>query len=50
VFNRRIFFGVVVTWFLLEGAKGVWKVWGQIHSGQPGLVGTIADDVLQVTS
>jgi hypothetical protein len=49
LFTRRIFFGVVATWFLLEGGKGLWRLWAAQRQGDPGLLGTVADDVLEVT-
>lgn len=49
MFTKRIFFGVVTTWVLLEGAKGLWRVWAAQRAGAPGLLGTVADDVLEVT-
>ena len=49
MFTKRIFFGVVATWFLLEGAKGIWRLWAMQNSGAAGIRGTIADDIAQVT-
>ena len=49
MFTRRIFFGVVATWFLLEGAKGIWRLWAQQNQGARGFRGTVADDLLTVT-
>ena len=50
MFTKRIVFGVAATWFLLEGAKGLWRLWGQQNSGAPGWRGTLADDIGIVTS
>jgi hypothetical protein len=49
MFTRRIFTGVVVTWFLLEGAKGLWRVWAAQRAGTSGFLGAAAEDVLEVT-
>lgn len=49
MFTRRIFFGVITTWVLLEGSKGLWRLWGQMHAGERGLKGALADDVMAVT-
>ena len=49
MFTRRIFVGVVTTWFLLEGAKGLWRVWAAQRAGSRGLLGTVAEDVMEVT-
>ena len=49
MFTKRIFFGVVATWFLLEGAKGIWRLWAMQNSGAPGIRGTLAADIGQVT-
>ena len=49
MFTRRIFFGVVMTWVLLEGAKGIWRLWAMQNSGARGFRGAAADDVLTVT-
>lgn len=49
MFTRRIFFGVVFTWGLLEGAKGIWRLWAAQNTGASGLRGCLADDVLTVT-
>lgn len=49
MFTKRIFFGVIATWFLLEGAKGIWRLWAMQNSGAPGLRGTLAADIDQVT-
>jgi hypothetical protein len=49
VFTRRIFFGVVATWALLEGARGLWRVWAAQRAGTGGFLGAVADDVLEVT-
>ena len=48
--NRRIFAGIVVTWFLLEGTRSIWKTWGHQNEGRNGIKGTLARDVLEVTS
>jgi hypothetical protein len=47
--NRRIFFGIITVWGLLEGSKGLWRVWAAQRAGQPGFLGTVADDVQEVT-
>jgi hypothetical protein len=47
--NRRIYFGIIATWFLLEGAKGLWRVWAAQRADQPGWLGCVANDVLEVT-
>ena len=49
MFTRRIFFGVVFTWFLLEGAKGLARVWAAQRSGDGGLLGSVAEDLQEVT-
>jgi hypothetical protein len=49
VFTKRIFFGVVMTWTLLEGAKGIWRLWAMQNSGAAGIRGTVAADIGQVT-
>lgn len=49
MFTKRIFFGVAMTWFLLEGSKGLWRLWSQQNSGAAGWRGTIAADIDQVT-
>lgn len=49
MFTRRIFFGVVATWTLLEGAKGLWRLWAAQRAGSAGLLGALAEDVLEVT-
>lgn len=49
MFTRRIFFGVVLTWVLLEGSKGLWRIWGQQNSGAGGFRGALADDIETVT-
>lgn len=49
MFTRRIFFGVIATWVLLEGARGLWRVWASQRAGQPGFLGRAAEDVLEVT-
>lgn len=50
MFTKRIFFGVVATWFLLEGVRTLYKVWAMQNSGAPGWRGTIAADLDQVAS
>lgn len=49
MFTKRIFFGVVMTWFFLEGSKGLYRLWAMQNSGAPGLRGTVAADIEQVT-
>jgi hypothetical protein len=49
MFTRRIFFGVVATWVLLEGSRGLWRIWAAQRAGEPGILGTIAEDVREVT-
>lgn len=48
--NRRIFFGVIVTWVLLEGSKGLYKLWAQQNKGAAGWRGIVAADIEQVVS
>lgn len=48
MFTKRIFFGVILTWTLLEGARGLWKVWARQREGSGGMLGGLADDVLEV--
>lgn len=49
MFTRRIMFGVVAVWFLLEGSKGLYRLWAMQNSGAPGWRGTLAADIEQVT-
>lgn len=48
MFTKRIMFGVVVTWVLLEGGKGLWRLWAKMNSGGGGLRGMLADDIAEV--
>ena len=50
MFTKRIFFGVIATWFLLEGSRTLYKVWAAQNSGAAGWRGTVADDITIVTS
>lgn len=50
MFTKRIFFGVVATWFLLEGVRTLYKVWAAQNSGAAGIRGTLADDLTIVAS
>lgn len=45
MFTRRIFFGVVMTWVLLEGSKGLWLLWSKQNKGRGGFRGALADDI-----
>lgn len=49
MFTRRIFAGVVVTWFLLEGTKALWRLEAARLSRGSGWRKTAADDILTVT-
>lgn len=49
MFTRRIFFGVVTVWVLLEGSKGLYRLWAMQNRGVAGWRGTLAADVEQVT-